>query len=140
MESNQPFNRLAGSSPDASSVPEPRRAGDCVPYLPWLTLACALVGIAVGCSTRSVSPNAAAHHIRTYTNPVYSGSMPDPSVIRFEGFYYAFGTTGNARTPDGRIFTTLRSRDLVEWETLGGALVPPSPNPRVQYWAPEVTC
>ena len=46
---------------------------------------------------------------------------------------------GNARTSDGRVFTALRSRNLVEWETLGGALVPPSPNRRVQYWAPEVT-
>ena len=64
--------------------------------------------------------------------------MPDPSVIRHKGFYYAFGTTGNGRTSDGRIFTTLRSRNLVEWETLGGALVPPSPNRRFQYWAPEV--
>jgi GH43 family beta-xylosidase len=27
----------------------------------------------------------------------------------------------------------------VEWETLGGALVPPSTNRHVQYWAPEVT-
>jgi len=73
-----------------------------------------------------------------YTNPVYAGSMPDPSVIRHKGFYYAFGTTGNARTSDGRIFTTLRSRDLVEWENVGGALGPPSLNRRYQYWAPEV--
>ena len=76
---------------------------------------------------------------RTYTNPVYPGSMPDPSVIRYQSFYYAFGTTGKERLPDGRIFTALRSPDLVKWEALGGALVPPSPNGRFQYWAPEVT-
>jgi beta-xylosidase len=64
--------------------------------------------------------------------------MPDPSVIRHKGFYYAFGTTGNARTPDGRIFTTLRSPDLVTWENLGGALVPPAASRRAQFWAPEV--
>ncbi|HSA11241.1 MAG TPA: glycoside hydrolase family 43 protein [Candidatus Paceibacterota bacterium] len=74
-----------------------------------------------------------------YTNPVYAGSMPDPSVIRYKGVYYAFGTTGNGRTPDDRIFTALRSRNLVDWEKLGGALIPPSPNRRAQYWAPEVT-
>lgn len=71
-----------------------------------------------------------------YTNPVYSGSMPDPSVIRHGGWYYAYGT---GRTADGRIFTTLRSRDLVNWEKLGGALVAPSPERHINYWAPEVT-
>src|SRR5207244_2342134 len=38
-----------------------------------------------------------------------------------------------------RIFTVLSSRDLVKWDALGGALVPPSENARYQYWAPEVT-
>jgi arabinan endo-1,5-alpha-L-arabinosidase len=75
----------------------------------------------------------------TYTNPVYAGSMPDPSVIQYKNAYYAFGTTGNERLADGRIFTVLRSTNLVNWERLGGALEPPSTNARVQYWAPEVT-
>src|SRR6476659_2704200 len=73
-----------------------------------------------------------------YVNPVYSGSMPDPSVIRHNGVYYAFGTTNNERTRDGRVFTVLRSRDLVNWQRLGGALLPPSSAEAVQYWAPEV--
>jgi arabinan endo-1,5-alpha-L-arabinosidase len=77
--------------------------------------------------------------VLTYTNPVYAGDMPDPSVKRFGDYYYAFGTTGNARLPDGRIFRRLRSRDLVHWEPLGGALTPPFPNRNYQYWAPEVT-
>jgi beta-xylosidase len=63
--------------------------------------------------------------------------MPDPSVIRHDGYYYAFGTTGNERKADGRIFTVLRSADLVNWVELGGALTPPSPDRRYQYWAPE---
>ena len=74
----------------------------------------------------------------TYTNPVYAGSMPDPFVLRHRGVYYAFGTTGAERKRDGRIFTLLRSTDLVDWRELGGALVPPSPDPAYQYWAPEV--
>ncbi len=74
----------------------------------------------------------------TYTNPVYSGDMPDPTVIRDHGVYYAFGTSGDRRI-DGRIFTALRSTDLVHWTPLGGALTPPSDNPHYQYWAPEVT-
>ena len=57
----------------------------------------------------------------TYTNPVYTGDMPDPTVIRYKGVYYAFGTTGKRRV-DGRIFTLLRSTNLVNWEKLGGAL------------------
>ena len=75
---------------------------------------------------------------RTYTNPVYAGSMPDPFVLRHGGLYYAFGTTGSERKADGRIYTVLRSTNLVDWQELGGALTPPSPDPAYQYWAPEV--
>jgi arabinan endo-1,5-alpha-L-arabinosidase len=75
----------------------------------------------------------------TYTNPVYAANMPDPSVKKFGDEYYAFGTTGSARLPDGRIFTLLRSRDLVHWDSLGGALTPPFTNTVYQYWAPEIT-
>lgn len=73
----------------------------------------------------------------SYTNPVFAGSMPDPSVIRHGQYYYAFGTTGDDRLGDGRIFRVLRSANLVSWQELGGALEPPSDNRRVQYWAPE---
>ena len=82
-------------------------------------------------------PNLPAQTPRTYTNPVYKGSMPDPSVIRVQGVYYAFGTTGKERKADGRIFTLLRSTNLVDWEELGGAVTPPSANPNYEYWAPE---
>lgn len=94
---------------------------------------------ASGCAEHSSSSTAQARSTQTYTNPVYAGSMPDPSVIRYQGFYYAFGTTGTERTSDGRIFTVLRSPNLIDWENLGGAMVPPSPRRRVQYWAPEAT-
>src|SRR3982750_46175 len=63
--------------------------------------------------------------------------MPDPGVLLHRGVYYAFGTTGRDRKDDGRVFTLLRSRNLVEWEALGGALTAPSADARVQYWAPE---
>jgi beta-xylosidase len=74
----------------------------------------------------------------TYTNPVYDGNMPDPTVIRYEGVYYAFGTTDEERV-GGKVFTLLRSANLVNWEKLGGAMVPPSSNPHYSYWAPEIT-
>ena len=83
-----------------------------------------------------VAPNPRAP--KTYTNPVYAGSMPDPFVLRHGGRYYAFGTTGGERKSDGRIFTLLRSTSLVDWRELGGALTPPSSDPAYQYWAPEV--
>jgi GH43 family beta-xylosidase len=75
----------------------------------------------------------------TYKNPVFAASMPDPSVIQYGDTYYAAGTTGAERTPDGRIFTILRSTNLVNWQRLGGALQPPFDNPTMQYWAPELT-
>jgi len=88
-----------------------------------------------GCST----PKNHAQAAGSYTNPVFAADMPDPSVKKFgHYYYYAFGTTADRRLPDGRIFTTLRSRDLVHWEQLGGALVPPSSNTNYQYWAPEI--
>jgi arabinan endo-1,5-alpha-L-arabinosidase len=79
-----------------------------------------------------------SHAPRTYTNPVYAGSMPDPFVLRHRGVYYAFGTTGGERKSDGRIFTVLRSADLVDWREAGGALTPPTADTDYQYWAPEV--
>src|SRR5215203_603333 len=75
---------------------------------------------------------------KTYTNPVYAGSMPDPFVLRHRGLYYAFGTTGGERKSDGRIFTLLRSNDLVHWRELGGALMEPTADRAYQFWAPEV--
>ncbi len=93
-----------------------------------------LAAILTGCSTEH-SQTAAL----TYTNPVFAANMPDPSVKKFGHYYYAFGTTDNKRLPDGRIFTLLRSPDLVHWTQLGGALVPPYANASYQYWAPEIT-
>ncbi len=73
-----------------------------------------------------------------YTNPVPAQAMPDPGVLSFEGRYYAFGTTGDSRMSDGKVFRVLSSADLITWKELGGALEPPLQNSKVQYWAPEV--
>ena len=86
-----------------------------------------------GCASARRNPTPA-----TYTNPVYAGSMPDPGVLLHEGMYYAFGTTGAERKSDGRIFTLLRSADLVHWDERRGALTPPTgAAPTDQFWAPE---
>lgn len=62
--------------------------------------------------------------------------MADPAVCKFDGVYYAYGTGDGA---GDREFPVLRSRDLVHWELLGGALERLSDPQKVAYWAPEVT-
>ncbi len=71
----------------------------------------------------------------TYLNPVYNQSFPDPFVLKYRNEYWAY-CTGD--WPDGRRFGVLRSRDLVHWQPLAGALAP-LPEQHPHYWAPEVT-
>jgi beta-xylosidase len=72
----------------------------------------------------------------TYTNPVHPDYFADPFVLRVGPDYYAYGTAGRP-TLDGRAFEVLRSRDLVHWTSLGGALDRLSGEAQ-DYWAPEV--
>ncbi|HLL99418.1 MAG TPA: family 43 glycosylhydrolase, partial [Pyrinomonadaceae bacterium] len=77
----------------------------------------------------------AALFAETYLNPVYPRSFPDPFVIKFRGEYFAYCTDF---WRDGKVFGVLRSRDLVNWQEIGGAmnrLETDSPF----YWDPEVT-
>ena len=70
----------------------------------------------------------------TYLNPVHRRDFPDPYVLKHAGEYWAY-CTGFWR--DGRCFGVMRSRDLVNWEELAGALEP-LPGEHPCYWAPEV--
>lgn len=70
-----------------------------------------------------------------YLNPVHARDFPDPFVLKFAGEYFAY-CTGFWR--DGRAFGVMRSRDLVRWEELAGALAP-LPGNHSCYWAPEVS-
>jgi GH43 family beta-xylosidase len=72
---------------------------------------------------------------RTYQNPVWPHSFPDPFVLKFRGEYRAYCT---GFWSDGRCFGILRSRDLAHWEPLAGAMAP-LPGGHTCYWAPEVT-
>jgi arabinan endo-1,5-alpha-L-arabinosidase len=77
----------------------------------------------------------------TYRNPVWSGYLADPFILKAGADYYAYGTgsdVGNGRQHDGRVFPVLHSRDLANWKHLGGALVPLEDSARAPYWAPEV--
>lgn len=73
--------------------------------------------------------------LKTYQNPVYPHSFPDPFVLKLRGEYYAY-CTGDWR--DGKIFGVLRSRDLINWTEIGGAMQRLD-NDSPFYWAPEVT-
>lgn len=72
---------------------------------------------------------------KTFRNPVHGSNFPDPFVLKHRGEYWAYGT-GVWR--DGRWFGVLRSRDLAEWEEVGGA-VEPIPGAWPCHWAPEVS-
>jgi GH43 family beta-xylosidase len=72
---------------------------------------------------------------KTFLNPVYPNSFPDPFVLKFRGLYYAFCT---GIWHDGRAFGVLRSPDLVHWTEVGGAMERPDSD-APYYWAPEVT-
>ena len=71
----------------------------------------------------------------TYTNPVARRNFPDPFVLKFNGFYYAYAT-GDAG--DGRAIAAMSSPDLVHWEWHGGLLDPLPDTDLCDYWAPEV--
>jgi GH43 family beta-xylosidase len=71
----------------------------------------------------------------TYLNPVYEHSFADPFVLKYCGEYWAYCT---GVWEDGRCFGVLRSRDLVHWHAVGGAMEP-LPEQHPCYWAPEVT-
>jgi GH43 family beta-xylosidase len=71
-----------------------------------------------------------------YQNPVFDRPFPDPFVFRFGSTFYGY-CTGLTESGD-RAFPVARSRDLIEWETVGGAMEHLDPAP-LHYWAPEVT-
>ena len=70
----------------------------------------------------------------TYLTPVHDQPFPDPFVLKYGGEYWAYCT---GFWTDGRCFGILRSRDLVTWHEVGGALEP-LPGGATCYWAPEV--
>jgi beta-xylosidase len=65
----------------------------------------------------------------------------DPFVLRVGDLYYAYGTDGPEEITFqsiGRQFPVLRSRDLMGWEYIGGALMAAQSLAGLSFWAPEV--
>jgi GH43 family beta-xylosidase len=83
--------------------------------------------------------NAQPSPTRTYTNPVYHRDFPDPFVLRFNGRYYAYGTSPHPVTAPGQpVFPMLSSTNLVDWQEEGHALAALDLRGADAYWAPEV--
>lgn len=74
---------------------------------------------------------------RRFDEPVWPGTMADPFVLRHDGCYWGYGTAPRD-DKTGREFRVLRSRNLEDWESVGGALVPLEDASAQGYWAPEV--
>ncbi|WP_026473420.1 family 43 glycosylhydrolase [Alkaliflexus imshenetskii] len=72
----------------------------------------------------------------TYSNPVYSGSMPDPTIIKGrDGNFYLYATEDIRHTP------ICRSSDLVSWKLIGTAFsedTRPTFEPNGGLWAPDI--
>jgi len=72
----------------------------------------------------------------TYSNPVVSYSLPDPSLIKAsDGFFYLYATEDIRNTP------IHRSKDLVDWKLVGTAFTAdtrPSFEPKGGIWAPDI--
>jgi beta-xylosidase len=96
-----------------------------------------LKGAVTGLGLLTLRSSAAAA-ARTYTNPIVASNFPDPFVLRHGRQYYAFGTTGQGRMPDGRVFSLMISPNLIDWRPVGGALTPPAGTEKADFWAPEV--
>lgn len=105
--------------------------------MPFRARCCHHVSLAVLLALAGVGRTAVGQS-PPYSNPVFSGQMPDPGVLQVDDRYYAVGTTGADRTADGRVFRLLVSTDLANWREVGGALTPPQDDAHLQYWAPEL--
>lgn len=70
-----------------------------------------------------------------FVNPVYPKSFPDPFVLKHRGEYFGYSTGFGA---DGRVFSVINSKNLVDWEDVGSAMEPIDDAPPF-YWAPEVS-
>jgi arabinan endo-1,5-alpha-L-arabinosidase len=90
----------------------------------------------VGCFSESISNRAADQNQNTYSNPVVSYSLPDPTLIRAaDGAFYLYATEDIRNVP------IHKSINLVDWELIGTAFTDttrPTFEPRGGIWAPEI--
>ena len=68
-----------------------------------------------------------------FANPVIKGDVADPSIIRYNGQYYATGTSSEW-APHYPIF---QSHDLVNWKQVGHVFEEKPEWIKNSFWAPE---
>lgn len=71
----------------------------------------------------------------TYTNPICSSSLPDPTVIEDNGVFYLYATENTPNVP------IMRSPDLVRWTSCGTVFTDATRPDFVEgghVWAPDV--
>lgn len=88
-----------------------------------------------GCLEAPASSDAAG-----YRNPVYEPLFPDPTVVRTDDAFYAYGSHMD-KTEDDReeLVPILRSEDLVEWTKVGEVFdALPDWKEGSSLWAPNV--
>ncbi|MBN1902361.1 glycoside hydrolase family 43 protein [Candidatus Sumerlaeota bacterium] len=76
-----------------------------------------------------------------HENPVWSGELADPFVLKHKGEYWGYGTSGIQNSSHGskRIFPVLHSTDFIHWNPAGYALDTSGLNAQAgAFWAPEV--
>jgi arabinan endo-1,5-alpha-L-arabinosidase len=92
--------------------------------------------IATACSGKSGDEPEKPEPEAVYRNPVVNYSLPDPSVIKADdGYFYLYATE------DIRNMPIIRSKDLVNWETVGTAFIErnrPTFEPGGNLWAPDI--
>jgi len=72
-----------------------------------------------------------------YCNPIINYGLADPNIKFEDGFYYLLAT---GKAPDGRFIPIYRSKDLVKWEFVRGAVERGGKRDwnYKNFWAPEV--
>ena len=104
-------------------------------FLYSLIVVLSILFFCLGCSSTGGGIN--AEKTVNYCNPVIDRYLADPFILWSDPFYYMFAT---GRAPDGRYIQIYRSRDIVTWEFVRGAVERGSENSwnRKNFWAPEV--
>lgn len=80
------------------------------------------------------APAVAAENPPPWSNPVVDANLPDPTVVRIGGEYWAT-TTGTPQNPNMPI---LRSNDLVNWKVAGSVFQERPSWSDGRLWAPEL--
>lgn len=78
--------------------------------------------------------NVDAQELEFYQNPVIRTDLADPSVIRFDGAYYASGTSSEWAP----FYPIYKSTDLVNWIQVGHVFEHQPDWTEGSFWAPEL--